>query len=332
MVIEVVVADDGSDPPITLPSGAPFEARLVAQERAGFGLARARNTGAAAATGSILVFLDCDMVPEPQHVEAHARWPHLNDRILTLGFRNHVDFSGITPDDVRAASSIDDLVGGRKVSSPQWIEFHMSRTKDLTSTDTDLFRIVTGGNLGISRDFYDHLGGSDESFTQWGAEDTELGYRAFNAGGVLVPERRALAWHQGEGAAGPDPEEQRSQIEQRHKLAHLIAEKGFRRSVAGRTFTVPTVTVAVDAADRPFDDVAEQVTGRCPRVVGPGVHGSAQGAVAHHSYLHAGLFVVGLGAHQAQALKAPQHRGHVGSPQANPRWYLEAHRGMWHVS
>jgi len=258
-LLEVVVADDGSDPPITVPPGTLFEARVVAQERAGFGLARARNTGAAAATGSILVFLDCDMVPEPHHVEAHARWHHSDDRILTLGFRNHVDFSGITPADVAAADSIDDLVAGRNVSSPQWIEFHMSRTRDLTSADTDLFRVVTGGNLGISKDFYDHLGGSDESFTQWGAEDTELGYRAFNAGGVLVPERRALAWHQGEGAAGPDPDEKRSQIEQRHKLAHLIAEKGFRRSVAGRTFAVPLVTVAVDAAGCSYDDVLERV-------------------------------------------------------------------------
>jgi len=282
-LLEVVVADDGSDPPIIVPPGTPFEARVVAQERAGFGLARARNTGAAAATGSILVFLDCDMVPEPNHVEAHARWHHLDDRILTLGFRNHVDFSGITPDDVAAASSIDDLMGGRKVSSPQWIEFHMSRTRDLTSTETDLFRIVTGGNLGISRDFYDYLGGSDESFTQWGAEDTELGYRAFNAGGVLVPERRALAWHQGEGAAGPDPDEQRSQIEQRHKLSHLIAEKGFRRSVAGRTFAVPLVTAAVDAADCSYDDVLERVE----NLLASGYHDLAVGISVPDDHLEA---------------------------------------------
>ena len=38
-LLEVVVADDGSDPPIIVPSGAPFEARVVVQERAGFGLA-----------------------------------------------------------------------------------------------------------------------------------------------------------------------------------------------------------------------------------------------------------------------------------------------------
>ncbi|MDG1989135.1 MAG: glycosyltransferase [Acidimicrobiales bacterium] len=282
-LLEVVVADDGSDPPITVPPGTPFEARVVAQERAGFGLARARNTGAADATGSILVFLDCDMVPEPHHVEAHARWHHLDDRLLTLGFRNHVDFSGITADDVAAAGSIDDLMGGRKVSSPQWIEFHMTRTRDLKSADTDLFRIVTGGNLGISRDFYDYLGGSDESFTQWGAEDTELGYRAFNAGGVLVPERRALAWHQGEGASGPDPDEQRSQVEQRHKLSHLIAEKGFRRSVAGRTFTVPLVTAAVDAAGCSYDDVLERVE----NLLASGYHDLAVGISVPDDHLEA---------------------------------------------
>ena len=68
----------------------------------GFGLARARNMGADDATGEVLVFLDCDMVPEPQLVEAHARWHHVHERALTLGFRRHVDFDGITPEIGRA--------------------------------------------------------------------------------------------------------------------------------------------------------------------------------------------------------------------------------------
>ena len=157
------------------------------------------------------------------------------------------------------------------------------QTCALPISDTDLFRIVTGGNLGISKAFYDDLGGSDESFTQWGAEDTELGYRAFNAGGVLVPERRALAWHQGEGAAGPDPDEQRSQVEQRHKLSHLIAEKGFRRSVAGRTFTVPMVTAAVDAAGCSYDDVLERVE----NLLASGYHDLAVGISVPDDHLEA---------------------------------------------
>nr|MBT4279472.1 glycosyltransferase [Actinomycetota bacterium] len=251
-LLEVVVADDGSSPPITVPPGAPFEARAVAQVHDGFGLARARNLGAASASGDIVVFLDCDMVPEPGLVEAHARWHHVHDRALTLGFRRHVDFAGITPADLTAAGSVGDLVVGRKVDSPQWIEFHMTRTNELTSTDDDLFRIVTGGNLGVRREFFDEIGGFDGSFNQWGGEDTEMGYRAFNRGGLLVPERLALAWHQGEGASGPDAGEKESQLQQAHRLAHLIAEKGFRRSLPGRSFEVPMVTVAVDAAGRTF--------------------------------------------------------------------------------
>ena len=258
-LLEVVVADDGSSPPITVPPGAPFEARVVAQVHDGFGLARARNMGAASATGEVLVFLDCDMVPEPELVEAHARWHHVHDRALTLGFRRHVDFDGISPVDLAAAGSVEAAVAGRSVSSPQWIEFHMSHTYDLTSTDDDLFRIVTGGNLGVRRGFFDEVGGFDGSFNQWGGEDTEMGYRAFNRGGLLVPERRALAWHQGEGASGPDPAEKESQREQAHRLAHLIAEKGFRKSAPGRSFEVPMVTVAVDAAGRTYEDVADQV-------------------------------------------------------------------------
>ena len=95
-LIEVIVVDDGSDPPIKLPSQLPFETSVVVQERDGFGLARARNLGAKNAKGEILIFLDCDMIPESQLVEAHSRWHHENQFGLTLGFRNHVDFSGIS--------------------------------------------------------------------------------------------------------------------------------------------------------------------------------------------------------------------------------------------
>ena len=52
-LIEVIVVDDGSDPPIKVPSQLPFETSVVVQERDGFGLARARNLGAENAKGEI---------------------------------------------------------------------------------------------------------------------------------------------------------------------------------------------------------------------------------------------------------------------------------------
>ena len=66
-LLEVVVVDDGSEPPLELPAlpvPAPLDVKLVRQARRGFGLARARNAGARAAAHPILVFLDGDTIAE----------------------------------------------------------------------------------------------------------------------------------------------------------------------------------------------------------------------------------------------------------------------------
>ena len=55
------MVDDGSDPPLARPARTPLEVKVVHQERRGFGLACARNTGVVAAAHDILVFLDGDL-------------------------------------------------------------------------------------------------------------------------------------------------------------------------------------------------------------------------------------------------------------------------------
>ena len=256
-LFEVVIVDDGSRTPLAPPAGSPLNVRVVHQEDGGFGLARARNTGARAAAGEVLVFLDCDMMPEAGWLAEHARWHHAACDALTLGFRAHVDVSGIGADDVRGrAGSLEELFAGRPSQRPEWIESHMSRTDDLTTKD-DIFRAVTGGNLGVSKEFYETAGGYDESFTQWGTEDTEFGYRAYTRGALLVPAREAMCWHQGEGAA-PSADESASLELQRAKISQLIAHHGFRRDSPGRSFTVPQYVVTLRAAR--FGDVAKLET------------------------------------------------------------------------
>ena len=256
-LFEVVIVDDGSNPPLETPSDSPLAVRVVHQEDLGFGLARARNTGASAAAHGILVFLDCDMMPEAGWLAEHARWHHAAGDVLTLGFRAHVDVAGISADDVRGRNgSLEDLFAGRPAQRPEWIEFHMSRTDDLTRED-DIFRAVTGGNLGVAKEFYETVGRYDESFTQWGTEDTEFGYRAYTRGGLLVPARDAMCWHQGEGAA-PSADESASLELQRAKISQLIAHHGFRRAKPGRSFTVPQYVVTLRAPQS--GDVAEVET------------------------------------------------------------------------
>lgn len=254
-LFEVVVVDDGSRQPLAQPADTALSVKVVHQEDLGFGLARARNNGARAAEGEIFVFLDCDMMPEAGWLAEHARWHHAACDLLTLGFRKHVEVDGITPQAVRMRTgSLGDLFAGRTVKHPEWIERRMARTDDLTSGADDIFRTVTGGNLGVSADFFWDVGGFDETFTQWGSEDIEFGWRSYVRGAVVVPCRHALCWHQGPGATLSE-QEKRSLARQQVKISHLIADRRLRDATPGRFFTVPEHVVTVHAEHASTSDV-----------------------------------------------------------------------------
>ncbi len=259
-LFEVVVVDDGSDPPLTLAASDLCESnslnlRVVRQEDLGFGLARARNNGARVAEGDVLVFLDCDMVPEVGWLTAHARWHHAASDLLTLGFRCHVDVAGISADEVRnRPGSLQALFAGRPSQRPEWIERRMEATDDLASGADDVFRAVTGGNFAVSKDFFTEVGRFDESFVQWGSEDIEFGWRAYALGAVLVPERSALCWHQGEGAE-LSSDETASLAQQRDRISHLIPDRRLRDSPPGRSYTVPQFVVTVEPGHADEADV-----------------------------------------------------------------------------
>ncbi len=259
-LFEVVIVDDGSEPPLRPPAGTPLDVRVVRQERRGFGLARARNAGARAAAHGILVFLDGDVIPEAGLLAAHARWHHAVSDALTLGFCAYVQAAGIDAGAVRGrAGSLRALFADRP-ADPPWLERHMARTADLTSAHEDLFRAVTGNNLGIGKAFYREVGGFDESFRRYGGEDTEFGYRVQTRGGLLAPVREAFGWHQGRLADGREGKA-RDQHLQRAKLGHCIADPGFRRPVPGRFFAVPRHVVTVEAGDVPAARVVAAVEG-----------------------------------------------------------------------
>ena len=259
-LFEVVVVDDGSRTPLKPPRSSPLDVRVVRQEDRGFGLARARNTGVRAAAHGILLFLDGDMLPEAGWLAAHARWHHAASDLLTLGFYARVAVEGASPEMIRRRpESLRELLAGRPADHPRWIERYMARTRALTSRADNPFSVVSGGNFGIGRALFERAGGFDESFTRWGLEDTELGYRAYTAGGVLVPVREAFAWHQGRRAEDRERKDV-SHRRQRAKAAHLIAHHEFRDARPGRIFSVPQYVVTVaSAAELPADSILATV-------------------------------------------------------------------------
>ena len=265
-LFEVVVVDDGSPEPLARPRSTPLDVKVVRQEDLGFGAARARNTGARAAAHDVLLFLDGDMLPEAGWLAAHARWHHAVPDAVTLSLRAHVSVDGVDAGTIRSRpGTLRELFGGRKVDLVEyrWFESRLRRTGYLTSKADDLFQFVGSSNLGLRREFYELAGGFDESFTQWGCEDTEFGYRAYTRGGLLVPVRDAFAWHQGI-CEGREYKKLSEEL-QLAKVAHLIAHPRYRTGTAGRTFTVPqyVVTVRGDglSADRLLEAVERVLSG-----------------------------------------------------------------------
>ncbi len=247
-LFEVVIVDDGSEPPLEPPRSTPLDVRVVRQERRGFGLARARNTGARAAAHDILLFLDSDMLAEASWIAAHARWHHVVSDALTMGFRTHVAVDGLDAETIRRRRGTLEELFSDRLEQPEerfWIKTHMLRTNDLTSRADDPFRVMAG-NFGIGKDFYHLVGGSDESFLRWGGEDTELAYRTYTRGGLLVPVLDPISWHQGLPEEGRDAKDRSFRL-QRGKLANLIAHPGFRDNRPGRTFAVRRYVVTIEA-------------------------------------------------------------------------------------
>ncbi len=256
-LFEVVIVDDGSEPPLSRPRATSLDLKVVRQERRGFGLARARNTGARAAAHGILLFLDSDMMAEADWMAAHARWHHAVSDALTIGWHACVSMDGLDADAIRRRSgSLAELVADQP-ADPPWVEGAPIRPGRQDSRTGGGFRGMMGGNFGIGADFYWSVGGHDESFTRWGAEDTEFGYRAYTLGGLLVPVRDTLAWHQGRWHEDRAVRERSARL-QRGKTAHLIAHPVFRGTSPGRIFTVPQYVVTMDAGG-PADAVVRAV-------------------------------------------------------------------------
>ncbi len=264
-LFEVIIVDDGSEPPLARPPSTSLEVKVIRRERRVVGRTlmrsthgQAMNTGARAAAYDILLFLDSGMLVEAGWMAAHARWHHAVSDALTVGIRAYVDVNGMDAETIRRRpGSLKELLSGRPMDPPLY-EGYMTKTNDLTSRADDPFQVVVGGNLGVCKGFYWSMGGCDESFTYWGLEDIELGYRAYTRGGLLVPVRDSLAYRQGRWDEGRDAKHRSAQI-QEGIAAHRIAHPWYRGHRPGRIFAVPQYVVTVDMGLCPAGQVVRAV-------------------------------------------------------------------------
>ncbi len=179
---------------------------IVLFHKTNLGRAAARNTGAAYATGEILVFMDQDMFLCPDFIDTAKSYYSSNESMIFLGLRNTVSygnipraenwFNGKKELDWRILSKvergfIDLTVGGygscnNNCSPDKEISiFELTdhlRTLGIEKNHTigywDLPSMVISHTMAIKKMDFFNLGGFPEWIIGWGGEDIVLGFLA----------------------------------------------------------------------------------------------------------------------------------------------------------
>ena len=169
---EIVVVDDGSTPPVTLPGNV----RVVRHER-NKGRAAALNTGLKAATNDLVLLIDDDIFAAPGMVR----------RLV---------------EEYTAAQNPKLALVGRVVWDPdlpatltmRWLE-EVGPFCDISSDRSGQLSRLSTSNTLLSRTFVLEHGGFDENFTGHSLEDVELGLRLKNHGLQIHLVAGAIGFH-----------------------------------------------------------------------------------------------------------------------------------------
>jgi glycosyltransferase involved in cell wall biosynthesis len=183
---EVVIVDDGStdDTQAWLETGRKRAYAVQAVRQNNGGPARARNTGIAAAQGSLLLFLDDDVEPTPELVREHLASHDAEKDVVVMG----------------------PLASLEHYAQP-WVAWEQAKVEAqyqamLRGDWEPTFRQFWTGNASVEKAHVVAAGGFDPSFLR--AEDVELGRRLHerglrfrfnpNARGLHHAERSLDAW------------------------------------------------------------------------------------------------------------------------------------------
>jgi len=152
---------------------AHYPFRFIIQENRG--KAAARNRGVAAATGSIIMITDADMIAHPDLVKTHLQ-AHAEAKVPTC-------FEGVTMNMHRLEWP---------TTSHNLYPYISRNLKD--GSRLGWYYFLTG-NISFPKAVFDSENGFDETFMSYGWEDLELGYRLSKKKVPLVFLKNAINYH-----------------------------------------------------------------------------------------------------------------------------------------
>jgi len=175
---EVIVVDDGSTDGTEeiAKDKFPFTLRYVRQSNQGSAVAR--NTGAKQASGDVLIFLDDDILVEPDYIAGLIEEHQNHPRILGMGTELPYIPPNATP---FAQINADGKWSDPAQSSGAFVDFTKCVTNNLSVERGDFFEI------GMMQDV------AGDGPTWWG--DVDFGYRAAQSGFRLRRSGKAACYH-----------------------------------------------------------------------------------------------------------------------------------------
>ncbi len=167
--VEVIVVDDGSRDGTAACARA---AGVTCLQQPNAGPAAARNNGARAARGDLLLFTDADCIPAPTWIEEMAR-PFADPAVSGAQGAYRSAQTGLAPRFAQAE-----------------FEFRYTYTQRFPTLD-----LIATYSAAYRRTVFLEAGGFDTSFPVADNEDTEFSYRLVQAGHQLVFAPKALVQH-----------------------------------------------------------------------------------------------------------------------------------------
>ena len=174
---EVIISIDGSkDCTSEMVNNFKSQFALISIWKPNSGRASARNTGIRIAKGDILIFIDDDMEPSPDFIEAHYSYHKTGSKNFVIG---------AAPIFCDENSTLLEKYMARGFNS--FLDNCLANPNYKIRLDD-----IYGGNFSIRRDLLLEAGEFDESFKLYGYEDTELAYRLIKKGIKVIYSSKAV--------------------------------------------------------------------------------------------------------------------------------------------